>query len=217
MTEEVRSIKTVFKKGLRPSDRVDMHASDMQLTSLDGAPPTVKNNFHCNHNNLTSLVGGPTKVGGVYDAAHNQLTSLEGAPEEVNEFNCANNQLKTLQGAPKKVGYDFFFGFNPLTSLEGSPIEVIGRYSCYHNKLLTNLKGIHKHIKTIKGTATFEGCPLTSHVLGLMKIEGLQRVEFNNALDGVEKIINKHLKGERNIFDCQAELEDAGFEEFAQL
>lgn len=57
---------------------------------------------------------------------------------------------------------------------------------------------------------------ITSHVLGLMLIDGLQRVALGNKR--VETILNSHLgKGRVGMLLVQEELIDAGLEEFAQL
>ena len=52
-------------------------------------------------------------------------------------------------------------------------------------------------------------------LLGLLLIDGLQKVFLDNMK--VRVIINKHLKGDRDVFACQEELIEAGFEDFAQL
>ena len=64
-------------------------------------------------------------------------------------------------------------------------------------------------------TADFSNNPITSHVLGLMLIEDLQFVEFDNKQ--LQNIINKHLKEGRDVFECQNELMEAGLDEYAQL
>ena len=87
-----------------------------QLTSLDGAPKTVKGNFICRSNQITSLEGAPQTVGGSFYCGSNQLTSLEGAPQTVGGyFYCANNQLTSLEGAPKTVKGNFNCASNPVS------------------------------------------------------------------------------------------------------
>jgi hypothetical protein len=66
-------------------------------------------------------------------------------------------------------------------------------------------------------------------VLGLLLIKNLSSVTFNQyksgselnkKLDKVNDIINKYLpntRGNDAVFDCQEELIEAGFEEYAQL
>ena len=99
-----------------------------------------------------------------------------------------------------------------LTSLEGAPSSVGGSFSCYSNRL-TSLHNIHKQIKYIGSFADLSYNPITSHVLGLLLIDGLKDVDNKK----VERIINIHLKNGRDIFACQEELIEAGLEEYAQL
>ena len=120
----------------------DFRCSYNSLTSLEGAPTEVGENFYCNNNQLTSLEGAPQTVGEDFNCSRNELTSLEGAPTEVGGyFYCSSNQLTTLVGAPKTVGKDFYCNNNQLTSLEGAPQKVGGNFSCHSNQL-TSLEGI---------------------------------------------------------------------------
>jgi hypothetical protein len=73
---------------------------------------------------------------------------------------------------------------------------------------------------------------IESHVLGLLKIEGLRCAVFSvsdRISDGasskyqshkfhkLDEIINRHLLTGKDIFACQEELIEAGFEEYAKL
>lgn len=86
-----------------------------------------------------------------------------------------------------------------------------------------SLKDIHKHIKEAR-ELMFVDNPIKSHVLGLLKINGLRQVTLTHVvvrpdekeLARVEGIINDHLS-EGDVFACQQELIDAGLEAFAQL
>ena len=60
----------------------------------------------------------------------------------------------------------------------------------------------------------FTNNPIESHVLGLLKIKGLQEVRLDDIQ--LTKIINKYLPL-GDLLDCQEELIEAGYEEFAQL
>lgn len=226
------------------------HKDDNDLSSLKGAP--AKGNFSCRGNALTSLNGAPVSVHGFFDCADNGLTSLEGAPESVgtyftcrsNEitslkgvpkiiggyFSCSDNNLKTLKDGPTAVEGTYYCAGNQLTSLEGAPSTANGGFVCNDN-FLTSLKDIHLQFKFVNNLMEFKSCPIESHVLGLLKINGLDKVHLTRGTSGmsgynltiakklekVQEIINKHLKGNRNLFDCQEELEDAGFEEYAKL
>ena len=172
-------------------------------------------NFVCSHNKLTSLQGAPSVVKGDFSCYNNNLTSLQGAPSVVNGyFSCSNNKLTSLEGAPSVVNGGFACFSNNLTSLEGAPSVVNGGFSCFSNNL-TSLAGIHKIIKEIHGCADFNGNLIKSNVLGLMRIKGLTRVILDNKQ--VQNILNKYLKGDRDIIKCQSELLDAGLEEYAKL
>jgi hypothetical protein len=164
---------------------------------------------------LTSLKGAPSEVGGKFSCSNNNLTSLKGAPSEVGgKFYCSDNSLTSLEGSPSKVGGNFYCSHNNLTSLKGAPSEVGGGFSCANNNL-TSLEGIHLQISSIAHTGDFSNNPIKSHVLGLLLIDGLQKISLDNTK--VEKIINKYLKGSRDVMDCQNELMDAGLDKYAQL
>lgn len=126
-------------------------------------------------------------------------------------FYAAKNALSTLKGSPTQVDGNFNCSRNFLTSLEGAPSEIAGNFICNGNKL-TSLKGIASSIKLIKGTASFLSNPIKDvfSVLGVFKIKHVTNVELDDKK--AEAIINTHLKGDRNLFDCQIELEEAGYE-----
>ena len=212
--DEERSILSVM--GKQPDHCPgDFYCGGNNLTSLEGAPSSVGGEFSCSRNNLTSLEGAPSSVSGNFYCYDNNLTSLKGAPSSVGgEFSCSRNNLTSLEGAPSSVGGDFHCSDNKLTSLEGAPSSVGGKFYCYDNKL-TSLHNIHKQIKHVGRIADFIGNPITSHVLGLLMIDGLKEVNLDNK--EVEKIIDRHLSGDRDVFACQEELIEAGFEDFAQL
>jgi hypothetical protein len=152
---------------------------------------------------------------GPFSCYYRNMTSLEGAPSVVNGyFSCADNKLTSLQGAPSIVKGYFVCINNNLTSLEGAPSVVKNSFVCSNNKL-KSLAGIHKIIKEIHGFADFNGNPIKSDVLGLMRIKGLMKVYLDNKQ--VQNILNKYLAGDRDIIRCQSELQDAGLEEFAKL
>ena len=172
--------------------------------------------FDCSHILLTSLEGAPSHVDGNFYCNNNQLTSLEGAPSHVDgNFYCNYDQLMSLEGAPSHVGGNFCCYDNQLTSLEGSPSHVDGNFDCSYNRL-TSLEGIHQQIKTIAGAFYAPENPIKSHVLGLMLINEITKIELDNKQ--VEEILNRHLgKGRAGMLMAQEELIEAGLEEFAQL
>lgn len=173
----------------------DFRIENTGIESLEGCPKEVTGTVWLRNNKkLTSLKGGPKIVGSDYIANNNNLTSLEGSPEKVNaDFMVHYNNIKSLEGCPKYVKADFW---------------------AHHNSL-TNLHNIHKQIKHIGGMANFGVNPIKSHILGLLLIDGLNYVNLENSK--VQAIINGHLKHGRDVFACQEELIENGFDEFAQL
>lgn len=189
----------------------------MKLTSLLTEAIEIES-YSCNNvgSDLTSLTERdiPTKVR-QFKCVDHKLTDLKGSPAIVqSSFNVDNNHLTTLEGAPVEIGSYFSCEHNYLTDLKGAPQVIKGVLYCDNNKL-TSLQDIHKHIKEI-WEGNFIHNEITSHVLGLLKIKNLRLITLDNR--DVQNIINKHLKGStHDIFACQEELEDAGFEKFAKL
>lgn len=163
--------------------------SNNALRTLEGAPQTVGSTFDCSRNFLVSLEGGPKVVRYNYFCYQNKLQTLEGAPNEVGwQFVCSNNALVSLKGAPQKTGSSFTCTSNLLKSIDGVPSEVGGGLICDRNKI-TNFHDIHKQLKSVKGRIVFDGNPITSHVLGLLMIEGVTRFTYDDDAD-VRDILN---------------------------
>ena len=201
------------KRLLVSFDKIDdfFYCSYNQLTTLQGAPKSVGGDFFCWNNQLTTLEHSPQSVHGSFDCSYNQLTTLEGAPQSVGgNFYCYNNQLTTLEHSPQRVVGSFSCSDNQLTKLEGAPKSVGNRFDCYDNKLTT-----------LEGMPVVPGTLRLSHrrKLPLLRCLLAQKVEFvpRQRNKTVENILNKHTgKGKRAMFDCQKELEDAGFTENAR-
>lgn len=207
------SIFNVLGELKSPATKLNVPSAN--ITSLDGSPEIVEGAVDISNNNLKSLKGGPKEVGGCFSCTTNSLTSLKGGPKKVGTYYyCSNNKLTSLEGAPETITRDFFCHHNALTSLNGAPKYI--KFSLDANSnALTSLEGIHKQIKSIGSGAYFEKNPIKSHVLGLLLIEDLKFVEFDNK--PLQNIINKYLKNGKDVFECQNELMDAGLEDFAQL
>lgn len=63
---------------------------------------------------------------------------------------------------------------------------------------------------------------IKSNILGIMLIKNLKNIEFmfktkTNEYEEIENIINRHLKSDRDILECQEELIDKGFKQYAKL
>ena len=172
--------------------------------------------FEAKERSVLSVKGQqPEYIDGDFYCTTLKLTSLKGSPSIIDgRFVCSNNKLTSLEGAPSKVSDDFCCEVNKLSTLEGAPSYIGELFNCYFNNL-TSLHNIHKQIKYIGGIAIFNKNPITSHVLGLLMIEGLKDIRIDNQV--VQGILNNHLTGDRDVFACQEELIEAGLEDFAQL
>jgi hypothetical protein len=155
---------------------------------------------------------------GKFNCSRKLIQSLEYAPKEIyGSFYCEGNKLTSLKFGPKKVTAEYVCSHNEIDSLEGFPNELGFYFYCNSNKL-TSLKDIHKHIIKMDGIFRAESNPITSHVLGILLIEGCKALIIDN--DDVQEIINKYLpnkEGRKGLMKCKAELVDAGFDEFAQI
>ena len=129
-------------------------------------------------------------------------------------WDCGNYELTSLVSGPGQVMKAAFFDENLLMSFEGAPFY-IGDSAYFNDNQFRSLHNIHTHIKYIGGSLYLNGNPITSHVLGLLKIDGLKAVFLDD--NGVQSILNKYLDNDRDILDCAEELVEAGFEEYAQL
>ena len=133
-------------------------------------------------------------------------------------FDCSQTNITSLEGGPSWVGGDFYCSFTKITSLEGGPSYVGCDFSCVETKI-KSLHNIHKEIKHI-GNRMLIPDTVISHILGVMFIKGLQKIQFyyrNTEQNQVENIINKHLAGDRDIHLAQEELLEAGLKEYAKL
>lgn len=175
--------------------------------------------FYCTNINLTSLRGAPRIIYGDFNCASNHLSSLEYGPSEVvGHYDCSSNKLKTLKGVPKDIDGNFVCTNNLLTSFKDGPERVNGDFYARHNSF-TSLHDIHKHIKKIDGTLYISSNPIKSHVLGLLLIDGLKKIISDPEWDSSwGRIVTKYIgKGRKGMLDCQNELIEDGFEAHAQL
>lgn len=110
--------------------------------------------------------------------------------------------------------------FNNLRSLEGITPEFDGNVDFTRCPNLSYSRA-DKHIKALHGALK-----ISQHykgpLLSLLKVEGLTSVYNTSAskIDGLDEaceIITKHLRGNRNVLNCQEELIDNNLEVYAQL
>jgi len=199
--------------------------SSNQIYSLEGCPEKVNGTFNIDNNRLSSLMHSPKHVVSDFICSNNRLTSLEHGPTLVEGgYYCVNNKLTSLKGLPSKINGSFSCMNNLLTEscIHDFPTEVEGWFTITGNKF-TSLKGIDKYLKKINGSIDIGTNPITSHILGLMRIEGLTSIdtEGNGNVSDLyiaAKIINEHLgQGKAGIIDAQTKLIAAGLDDFAQF
>lgn len=178
---------------------------------------------------LRSFVFLPIQFGnveGFFTCSQNlRLKSLLGCPRVVGGyFECSDTGIETFEGAPELVrGAVFAHACKNLVSLEGAPMYIKGDFNIKNCPRVSSIKNLHKITKRIDGTFYCLGTNINSNILSLIKIEGLKSVDLPlTSKHGVvsirklEEIIERYLP-EGDIFACQQELIDAGFEEYAQL
>jgi hypothetical protein len=81
-----------------------------------------------------------------------------------------------------------------------------------------SLQNIHKICPSLE-SLNVNSDTIKSHALCVLKLKDLNEitVSWNPSTEKWARIINKHLKNGRNIFDCQSDLIDAGLDEYAKL
>ena len=175
----------------------------------------VTGNFWCSNNNLKSLDGSPDIVDGdFYCVACHDLKSLEGGPKIVkgNYTITSCHGLKSLKGCPEEIGGKFKIeNCSSLPSLNYGPKSVGGSYDCYHCLAVTNIDGLAKQIN---GELLIREIPKLKKYLKIFNTKGITRVELTNKK--LQAIINKYLP-KRDMLNCQDELIEAGFEEYAEI
>lgn len=210
------------------------------MTSMKGLPKHVSGNFRIIGASLQTLEYSPQIVeGGKVNYNFNRLLSVEGCLKSSNlDFShnptletleglnvnnpemrwliASNCSIKDYKGLPYRYEFNLELNNNQLTTIEGLPAEY-GQSLILSGNKIDNLQDIHRHVKKCKNIC-LRGNPIKYNILGLLKIEGLEKVQIFEEGSEVERIINNHL-GEGNIGimrACKA-LIKANFGELAYL
>ena len=129
------------------------------------------------------------------------------------------NAIRTKIVLQEKIHYTS--GEEPIHDFSNFPKIIKTDLVIGENCTFTSLKGIDKHISEVQGRIYFNANKIKSNVLGLLRIKGV--TEISTSADyrkqhgwKLEEILNDHLR-KGDIMDCQDELIDAGFEEYAKL
>lgn len=164
----------------------------------------------------------PTEVTGYFSCANNALTTMKNCPLKVESLYCNDNKLTSLKHIPKIINGNLSVAGNAISTFEHFPTEVHGNFNLTYNKTLTSLQGIQKYLRRVGSYIDFKGCPIKSHILGLLMIDiGGNIVIFGNPVDKsyiVDTIMNRWKnQGRKGVLGAQRELLDLGYEELAQL
>lgn len=167
------------------------------------------------------------------------ITSLVGCPESAITLNATATQLKNLEGIPKKIDNDCFLCQLKIDNFNGAEDISVGGLLSFSYCQFKSLHDIHKAIKSAQ-ELSFIGNPVESHVLGVLKIQNLEKIlfltrsryddvidtlknddaEISVMLAKAQQILNKYLPntgGNAWIMRCQTELIEAGLRDFAKL
>lgn len=146
---------------------------------------------------------------------HSALSSLVGCPANVGNLRLILlPSLKSLEGCPAKVKEDAVLCQLPIESLEGMP-SIIGNSALIECPNVKSLVGINDIIKSVR-FLTMDFKPIEDGGLAFILIPKLKSIGNDFEITEPFQIINKYL-GTDNIIECQSELIEAGFEEYAQL
>jgi hypothetical protein len=190
------------------------------LSTLEGCPQVIHGNFLCENNlPLKSLVGGPRKVGGKFYTYNCPFESFQGMAQEIGSYiHMRGNHCKNFVGFPQVVNAGFDVSITHINSLEGFPRQITGDVFIDDSKI-TSLHGIHKRIDFLDGVLNIANT-VTSHVLSVLLIKKLHAVNLghNGDFGIVTGILNRYVgKGHEGLIEAQAELIEAGLEEYAQV
>lgn len=193
---------------------------------------TVEGNFIMDSVGATSLIGCPSVVNGKFNISDNMsITSLAGGPKEVHGgsyvlsftsvASLADIAKITMQHAPAHVsGINVnTVGCVNLTSVE----SLVGIPSNLHSILfpseMTSLVGVDTVIKQLlTGEVVINSRKITKGGIGLLLIDGLTEIkDSRQQLSEPFRIIEKYIGRPNDIFDCQVELFEKDFDDWAEL
>jgi hypothetical protein len=219
--DNLNNLKLTSLKGMPKITKVNVDVHDNLLTTLEGGPQKCIKSFVCRENPLRTLQGAPTSVGGAFDISEiKTLKSLKGCPEKVGSFEMVDVPgVTSLDEAPKIVG----------PSKDGSTFRAgqhhewyeMGTINISKSDGITSFTGIgSKYFK--EASKLIFTAKITSSVLGLLRIKGLQRIETpEGPNDEWLKYIQPHLPVDGSphqlILKVQSEMIDAGLDEWAKL
>lgn len=174
-------------------DEVGYDLGSLKYTIKNGKMDT-QGNFHLDDAEITHIPIPFGVIGGSFQANIETLKSFVNFPEKI-------------------LGNLYAYDTN-VESFEGLHTEVDGGVDLTMNQKLSDWVGVYKHLPRIGGGLKFDVDYVKRGGLGVLLIKELPEISSGNS--EVDAIINKYLKSDRNVFDCQEELIDAGFAHLAR-
>ena len=189
--------------------------------------------------NMSTQVGGRFALSGSKIETLHVLDGCGGSFASIEFDHCSN--LKSLDGLSKYAMYGNVLdltGCDSLTDLSGAANMTFAEVVITNpNTDLTtpwpksqmyffsftdeySFKGIHKLQRVWEPSNIWFTGPsiiLPSNMLGLLMVRSLKKVKVSGVNSQLGDILTKHLRGDRDINECQEELIEAGFKAQAKL
>jgi hypothetical protein len=195
-----------------------------KLETLLGFPETVRKSIILQGClNLRTLEHGPKFVNEHVNLERCvRLESLDHFPKmgtsergtSVNISSC--RALRSLKGLPKILTSFLVMEWFQGTTLEGMP-EELGKSLYLSNGRMHSLDYLPKRMPGEDATIHLSHLKFAKNFLAVFKVRELTRVTIDD-IKPLERIMNKHLKSSnRDVMDCQEEMIESGYSEYAKL
>lgn len=167
-----------------------------------------------------SVTNGRLNITGDFQTDEQEYSQLAIPFGEVTGgFEVTMSSLETLANFPTKIGGTLHIMNSQITTLKELNVDVGSSVTISGNDQLTDVRGIHKHIKSAGVFVSLDFKHVKTGGLGLLLIKDITFVETGNS--ELDKILNKYLEEDTrtqdSLLDCQEELIDAGLGQFAKL
>lgn len=192
--------------------------NEEELEIIDGDVNIIRG--HITNGILNGFDYSKCFVTGNFNCSELKLSSLQKTPAEIRKnFQAWDNSLSSLEFGPTDVGGTYNVNQNWLTSLEGAP-DYANLFTFCDNKI-TSLAGMGKKFLKKCSVIKFRDNPIKSNILGLLIVKDLQSIFWSfSGPKGKQSpfaLLENHLVRDKDIMDCQEELIQAGYKDFAKL
>jgi hypothetical protein len=120
------------------------------------------------------------------------------------------------------TGLTAFYGLmnTNIKTIENFPESISGEVN-FDNYVRISLGNIHKTVKELDNLLTVSQ-HYAGPILGILMVKKLNKLDMSivgssTKSCAVDRIMNKHLSGDRDVMDCHEELTRAGLKEYAKL